>query len=164
MKTWLWIIGGFAALCVLGLVGLAGAGLYFVTRHIDTRTTTSSQALREFDDARERFQTTQPALIEIDALDRAYATRALTALPTSPTKPDSLKLLAWDPSEDRLVRMDLPFWILRLGREKLDILQDGHDLDFEQLNLDFAELERIGPALVLDHRTSSGERVLIWTQ
>ena len=163
MKTWLWIIGGFAVLFVLGLVALAGAGLYFVTRHIDTRTATSSQALREFDDARERFRTAQP-LIEVDALDRAHATRTLTALPTSPTKPASLKLLAWDPTEDRLVRMDLPFWILRLGREKLDILQDGHDLDLAQLDLDFAELERIGPALVLDHRTPSGERVLIWTQ
>jgi hypothetical protein len=162
-KTWLWIIGGFAVLCVLGLVLVAGAGLYFVSRHIDMQTTSSSGALREFDAARAQFQTTPP-ILEIDALERPHEARPVAQLPTSETKPANLYVLAWNPSEDRLVRIVLPFWILRLGSQKIDFLKDGHDVDFEQLDLDFAELERIGPALVLDHNSRSGERVLIWTQ
>ena len=58
----------------------------------------------------------------------------------------------------------MPLWVLRLGRRKIDILKSSRGFNFESLNLDIAELERIGPALVLDYRTPSGERVLIWTQ
>jgi hypothetical protein len=36
--------------------------------------------------------------------------------------------------------------------------------DLRRLNLDFKDLERIGPVLLLDVHTQTGERVLIWTE
>jgi hypothetical protein len=162
-KTWLWLLGGVAALCVLGLVALAGAGFYFVSRHVDTERTTTSDALRAFDAARAPFEDASP-LIEIDALDRPHATRPIDTLPSSPTTPEDLHLLAWSTREERLVRIRLPLWMLRYGRQKIDFLNRTQDLDLEELQIDFAQLERIGPALVLDHRPPSGDRVLIWTQ
>jgi hypothetical protein len=61
------------------------------------------------------------------------------------------------------VKISLPFWLLRMGRRKIDVGKDaGFDLD--RLNLDVNELERIGSMLVFEHRAPSGERVLIWTQ
>ena len=60
--------------------------------------------------------------------------------------------------------MSVPFWIMRLGRRKFDVIKGDPGFDFDRLKIDVNELERIGPALVLDYRRSSGERVLIWTQ
>lgn len=162
-KTWLLIILGFFAICVLGLVLIAGAGFYFVSKHIATEKTTSVSAVRRFDEARAKFKAAQP-LIEIDALERPREWRSPKSLPTSPEKPKDLYVLAWDPDDGHLARISLPFWVLRFGRQKIDFLKGPNGLDFERLNVDVAELERIGPALVLDYRAPSGERVLIWTQ
>jgi hypothetical protein len=162
VKTWLWVVAGLIAACVLGLVLLAGAGFYFVSHHIGVQKTTSPAALREFDEARAPFRAAQP-LFEIDPLERPRVLRPLGELPTSTVKPANLHVLAWDPDETRLARITLPFWVLRFGRRKLDFL-NHRGFSFEQLNLDVPELERIGPALVIDYRTPHGERVLIWTQ
>lgn len=162
-KTWLWILVAFLGLCVLGLVLLAGAGFYFVSQHIALQTTTGAEAVRTFESARAPFKTEQP-IVEIDPLERAHLHRQLADLPTSPVKPTGLYVLAWDPDDGRLARIVLPFWVMRLGRQKIDFLNDAHDFNFDRLNLDVAELERIGPALLVDYRTPSGERVLIWTQ
>jgi hypothetical protein len=162
-KTWLLIILGFFAICVLGLVVIAGAGFYFVSKHIATEKATSVSAVRMFDESRARFKTAQP-LIEIDALERPRELRSTHSLPTSPEKPKDLYVLAWNPDDGHVARISLPFWVLRFGRQKMDFLKGSSGLDFERLNVDVAELERIGPALVLDYRAPGGERVLIWTQ
>ena len=125
--------------------------------------TTSANALRSFDTARATFKTAEP-IIEIDALERPHQHRPLTEMPTASVKPTNLYVLAWDPDDGRLARIALPFWVLRLGRQKIDLLNDAEDFNFERLNVDVAELERIGPALLVDYRTPSGKRVLIWTQ
>ncbi len=162
-KTWLWITLGFIGVCVLAMVSLAGAGLYFVSHHIALQKSTSASALRSFDSARAQFKSTLP-LIEIDGFDRPREARPTADLPTSPVRPAALHVLAWDPNDGRLVRIAMPFWLLRLGRRKMDFLDDAHGFDFSSLNLDLPELERIGPALILDHRSPNGERVLIWTE
>jgi hypothetical protein len=61
------------------------------------------------------------------------------------------------------VNVSVPFWILRMGKQKMDFAgRDG--FNFDRLHLNVADLERIGPALILDYRPANGERVLIWTQ
>lgn len=159
-RTWLWILGGAVAICVLGLVVLAGAGMYFISQHVATERSTGADAIRAFDAARKGHK---DPLFEIDRADHIKLTRPLTDIPSSPTRPQHLWILAWDPDDERLVRLSLPFWLLKMGKRKIDIMQDdGFSLD--RLNLDMKELERIGPALVVDYRTPSGERVLVWTQ
>jgi len=90
--------------------------------------------------------------------------RSTQELPTSKVKPQDLKILAFDPEKQRLVKVSLPFWLLRLGKQKIDVMNDEPGFDLERLNLDVAELERIGPALVFDFRSHEGVRVLLWTQ
>ena len=160
-RRWIWIIGGLVALCVLGLVLIAGAGVYFVSQHIALQKTSSVNALRTLDTARARFRA-QP-LIEVDPLDHTREARPTTALPSSPVRVAELHVLAWNPDQNRLARIAIPFWVLRVGHRKIDFLHD-EEFDFEQLNLDVDELERIGPALILDYRAPTGARVLMWTQ
>jgi hypothetical protein len=162
-KTWLWILLGFFGVCILGLLLVAGAGVYFVSHHIAVRQTTSPAALRTFDEARATFKTQTP-ILELDSFERPRQTRRIADLPTSPNRPSNLYVLAWNPTDGRMARVTLPFWLLRLGRRKIDFMDSRQGFNFERLNLDIPELERIGPMLVLDFRSSNGERVLIWTQ
>ncbi len=161
-KGWLWTIVGVILACVLGLLVMAGAGAYFVAHHIRIQHTTSAQALHTFDAARQSFKAQQP-LIEMDAFGRPRATRPIGQLPNAAVVPQSLHVLAWNPDDDHLARISLPLWALRLARRKMTLVHADADFNLERLNLDVDELERVGPALVLDYRAPSGERVLIWT-
>jgi len=164
-KTWIWIIVSVLGVIVLTLFALAGAGVYFVSRHISATRTSSASALDQFDQCRARFKD-QPPLFDLDEFDRARVVRSPEELPTSTTRPNELWILAWNPNEEpqRLVKLSVPFWILRLGRRKFDVMSGDRPFDVSRLHLDVDELERIGPVLVLDFRRASGERVMIWTQ
>jgi len=161
-KTWIWIIVACLALGVVAMAAVAGLGLYFVASHISTGRTSSADALRTFDEVRAEFKDARP-LFEIDSHDEPRPTRRLTDLPASSTKPKNLWILAWDPDDERLSKISLPFWILRMGKQNIDVRHDG-GFDLDKLDLDVDELERVGPVLIFDFRTSDGERVLVWTR
>lgn len=162
-KTWVWVIVGVLAAALVVLVGVAGAGVYFVTRHIKTERVTSVEAIRAFDSAKAVFSDGRP-LYELDAGESPRLARPFSELPSSSTKPENLWVLAWDPNEERLVKVSVPFWMLQFGRHKMEFSNSGRRFDLERLHLDGAELERIGPALVFDYRDRDGTRVLLWTQ
>jgi len=161
-KTWIWIIAACLGLCIVALAAIAGLGIYFVASNISTGPTSSADALRAFDEIRREFRDERP-LFELDSDERPRPTRHLRDLPTSPHNPQHLWILAWDPDEERLSRISLPFWMLRLGDKNLDFRHDG-GFDLQELDLDFAQLERVGPVLIFDLRTPDGERVLVWTR
>jgi hypothetical protein len=162
-KTWIWIIVACLGLGVMSLFGLAAAGVYFAASHIDTERVSSAEALRAFDQAREEFREQKP-LFELDNYENPRPTRVLREIPTSPTRPEDLWIMAWDPDEGRILKISLPFWMLRLGRRNIDVHHDESGFDLKDLDLDVAELERIGPTLVFDLRAPEGERVLVWTR
>jgi len=162
-KTWVWVLVGTAGVGVVALLAVAGSGIYFVNRHIRAERTTSPEAMRSFDAVLGAMPRARP-LYELDSSDEPRLARQLTELPGGTTRPETLWMLAWDPEQDRLIRISLPFWMLRFGRHKMRVVRDGRGFDLERLNLDVEELERIGPALVFDFRNQDGVRVLLWTQ
>src|SRR5262245_1803601 len=111
-KTWIWIIVVFLAVCVVGMLAVAGAGVYFVASHIDTRRASGAEAFQEFDRARAAFKEDKP-LFELDQRERPRLSRQIASMPTSPTQPEYLWILAYDPDrEGRIVKVNLPFWLL----------------------------------------------------
>lgn len=162
-RTWLWIIGGLAAAGLLLLVAVAGAGVYFVSSHVNAETTSGADASDAFEIVTAGFANRRP-LYELDAQERPQLTTPLASLPTAPRPPTSLMVQAWNPDESRLLRLSLPFWLLRLGPDQIRASRQRPGFDFNQLELDISELERVGPALVFDYRNEDGERVLLWTQ
>lgn len=160
-KTIIWILVAIVGLGVVCIVGVAGAGMYFVSKHVHAGPSTSADAFRAFDAARARFKDEKP-VFDMDNRERPRQVRQFDAMPTSPTKTDVVWVLAWDPDHERLVRVSMPFWLLRLGRQKIDI--SGGGFDFQRMELDINELQRVGPVLLFDFRTPDGKRVLVWTQ
>src|SRR5687767_9333850 len=110
-RTWIWIVVIFLGVCVIGLMAAAGAGVYFVANHIDMKAATSVDAGRSFEGIKAAFKEQKP-LFEIDEFERAKAVRPIEELPTSTVKPKHLWIQAWDPDEERLVKISLPFWLL----------------------------------------------------
>lgn len=163
-RTWIWVIAGVAAVGLLAIVGLAAASFVFVSRHVDAASMPTADALAEFDRLRAQFAGRDP-LYRFDEQDRPFLTVEFASLPSAEVRPSALMIQAWNPDDERLVRMSLPFWLLRLAPDDIRMSQPHHrhGFDFHELDLDVRELERIGPALVMDYRNEDGVRVLLWT-
>ncbi len=162
IKTWVWVVAAIVAICILGAVAVAGMGYYLFTKHFDTKVTSPASAAVEFEQVKAQFVGQKP-LIELDERGRF-----LRANPDRPgrsdmRRPDQLYVLAFDPDDERIVKVTIPFWLLRLkARGTIDF--NGGQLELEDLKLTVEDLERFGPTLIVDHKSTGGERVLVWSQ
>jgi hypothetical protein len=156
----LWIVLGVVAFILICVVAFAAFGFYLVANNLKMETASATEAAQSFDEVRARFKDTP--IISLDSQERVTLSRRPPDHAPG-TKPSTMHVMAYDDDESRIVRVTIPFWMLRLGREKIR-LGTGGDLQFEQLKLTAEELERYGPSLLLDHRGGTGQRVLVWTQ
>jgi hypothetical protein len=161
VKTWVWIVVGVVVLGILGVIGMAAAGLYFVKSHVNVQATTIAAATADFQAVRQRF-TGQRPLVELD--ERGNFLHANTERPAGTVAPKSLNIMAFEPRDERVIRMDLPFWMLRLKMRGSRFDVGGGNVDLAKLRLTVEDLERYGPTLILDHKDSDGSRVLVWSQ
>jgi hypothetical protein len=161
VKTWVWVVVGVVALGILGIIAMAAAGLWFVKSHIDIRPTTTATATADFQSVRQRFSGQRP-LIELD--ERGNFLHANTDRPAGTVAPKTLNVMAFEPRDERVVRMDLPFWLLRFKMRGSRFDVGGSNVDLAKLRLTVEDLERFGPTLIVDHKDSDGSRVLVWTQ
>jgi hypothetical protein len=162
-KTWLKVILVLVAIGMLGMCAIAGAGIYFVSQHVNTERVSSSSALKQFDEALARFKDQKP-FIEIDANERVRRLRDLADIKTAQTRATTLFVMAWEPDQGRIVNLRLPLWVLTVGQRKVDLGMGAESFDLQRLELDINEIMRVGSLLILDVQTRTGERVLIWTE
>ena len=163
VKTWIWVVVAVVVLGILGVIAIAGASLYFFSQHIDTRAVSTSVAAGEFDTIRKRFENEKP-LIELDERGRFHKANPGGQRAAGVQAPETLYVLAFDPDDGRIVRVSVPFWLLRLKTGGTSIDFNGNSMDLEDLKLSVEDLERYGPKLIVDHREESGDRVLVWSQ
>lgn len=161
VKAWVWIVVGVIVFGILGVIAMAAAGLWFVKSHVNIQSSTQAVAAEDFQTVRARFANQRP-LIELD--ERGNFLQANTDRPSSPQRPNTLTILAFDSHDEKVVRVELPFWLLRLkgGGSRFDV--GGSNVDLAKLRLTVEDLERFGPTLILDQKDSDGSRVLIWSQ
>jgi hypothetical protein len=163
VKTWVWVVVGVIAVGILCVLAIAAASVYYFAQHVKTLEASPAMASREFEQVRARFTGQQP-LIELD--DRGQLLRSNPDRPVqqNPQPPEQLNVLAFDPESGRIVRVTVPFWLLRwkMGGTTIDF--NGNRMDLEDLKLTVEDLERFGPTLIVDHKTRRGDRVLVWSQ
>jgi hypothetical protein len=162
-KTWVWIVVGVVGVGVVALIATAGAGIYFVTHHIQTEGSTSDEAVHAIDAAKAALASQRP-LYEIDPDAEPRLARPLADIPSAVPKPEFVWMIAWDPDDQRLIKVSMPLWMLRFGRQRITVKRDEQAFDLAKLDLDVAEIERIGPSLLLDFKNRAGARVLVWTR
>ena len=161
VKTWVWVVVGIVVCGILSVIVMAAAGLWFVKSHVNIRSTTVAAASEDFQTVRQRFAAQKP-LIELD--EHGSFLRANTDRPAGTQRPQTLNIIAFDPHDEKMVRVDVPFWVLRLkgGGGKFDIGRSNVDL--ARMRITVEDLERYGPILILDQKDTDGSRVLVWSQ
>jgi uncharacterized membrane protein len=153
-------------LCIIGIIAMAAAGIYFVTQQVQITEASPASAERLFDEGRSRFKGAQP-LIELDSdgeIVQSHLTEARRARPASDASLEALHILAWDADDEKVVQLEIPFWLLRMKSGPLDVFSETAGLRRADLRLTVRDLEELGPSLLIDHRGRRGDRVLVWTQ
>lgn len=163
VKTWVWVVVGVAVVGILFVIAMAAAGIYYFTQHIDSRKATPTVAASEFDAVRDRFRGQKP-LIELDERGHFLRSNVDRPSPANPRQPEAIYVLAFDPDDGGLVKMKVPFWLLRFKPEKSTIDFGSRRVRLEDLKLTVEDLERFGPTLILDQTNAGGDRVLVWSQ
>src|SRR5215212_8814507 len=113
VKAWVWVVLAILAIGVLGVVAMAGVGVYFFSQHIDTRTASPANAAHDFEQAKARFHGQKP-LIELDEHGRYLRSNTDRTPPPNVKSPESINVMAFDPDDGRIVRLSIPFWLVRM--------------------------------------------------
>lgn len=161
-RTWLSILLAVVAIAVVLCLALVGGAAYWLYQHVQTQELSSDGAADEFRRARARFAGQQP-LVEMRPGAEPVVHRGTG--PASSTPVANFHVLAYDPDEEKLMRANVPFWVLKMAPEKSISFTSRDRLLFSRLRLSMDDIERRGPGLVmdLDDVPVRGVRLLIWT-
>jgi hypothetical protein len=147
-------------LAFVGIVGLS-LGAWFFASAFERDTADEPAAAASFEDVRRRFADAEPVLDILDN-ERMVVRREPSA--THPDRPlQRLQVMAWDPDDESLARVTLPFWFLRLKAGPLDV-SGKVMINHHHVDMTVEQIERYGPTLLVDHEGRGGDRLLIWTE
>jgi hypothetical protein len=165
MPTWVPIVGGVAVLLVFVAIGGVLFGAAWFREHVDVAETTTESADTAFGEVVQRYAG-KPPLIEM----RGSIPVPSAALQTSGPRPaegaaaiTSIHVLAWNPRDRKLARIELPFWLVRMKDTPIQFGEYASGLD-EKIRLRASDIERNGPGIIVDMVRPAGERALVWAQ
>lgn len=162
-KKWVPIVVGIVIFVVVVGAGLLGGLIYVVKRQVKVQTVTAAAGQEEFDRMVERMAGQKP-FVELPAPGSAGEPIVHREMETHPTGSIStVHILVWSPRDDKLARVDLPFWLMRLGGNKPFTFNSGL-MDEVRLQVTPEEIDRRGPGLILNWTTERGNRLLVWTE
>jgi hypothetical protein len=149
---------GVVGVLIFLTVVVVGGGAWFFASAFDSTAATEAAASASFEQVRQRFAGVVP-VFALDAGETVAVRRQ--PLPAGAARPIAqLHLRHWDPDDDELVEVTLPFWLVRLNPGEFSVTADEHGLR----GVTAGQIERYGPTLLVDHAGRGGERLLIWTE
>ncbi len=161
-RTWIWIVVGiFVFLCVLAIGGVIFTASWLGS-HVEIVEAPAPDAAKSFDEVRTKFPDQRP-LIEFHDSGRGTITTN-PATTASSTRLTTLHIMAFDDDEGKLVRVDVPFWLLRLKSGPIAFSSWASGFDDERARLRVEDIERRGPGIVIDLTQAGEGRVLIWAE
>jgi hypothetical protein len=170
--TWVWVVLGVLGFFVMMCVLLVGGGIYMFRQHVQTESASTQDVQGTFEETRKRFAGQQP-LVEIrktDNTDQQVVVHKPPETAERRTDLQSIRVLAYDPREGRLVRVAVPAWLARMvmserrgsGRRRITV--SGENIEFDTGDLTFEDVERNGPGLIVDVSDDRGSQVLVWAE
>ena len=159
-RRWVIVAFGIAILLVFIGIGAIIAAVAWFQENLHVQASSPQDAQTEFDSIRQKFAGRAPLLEMRDGRPRYTGERDKAG--GSTTKLDTLHVLVWDPDEEKLARVALPFWLLRMKSDPIQISAYASGMD--DVDLRPEDIEKYGPGIVLDTTSRDGERVILWTQ
>jgi len=166
-SPWWWWAGGFLGLALLGM----GVAAILFLSWTDLHEANPRAARAAFAEALALAGRSGPqaatAYLYLDEAGQVQVRRELESDPPSDLR--TLHLLAWDPHDDRLLRVDFPYWFVRVKMNdtiNLGTMTTALSGDWQHLELKVSvgELRRRGAGVVLDHTRQDGMRLLLWSE
>jgi hypothetical protein len=154
-------VGAFVLIVGVGLVAVVGYVIYQQFA-FQAKSATELSADQEFALIVAKFEGQKPYLV-IKGGEPVLSDEPAA----SPGKPvEALHIIVWDPDERKVVKLNMPFWLLRMTKGQPIKISSHDDPGGEPMKLKITaeDLERRGPGLILDHKEASGQRVLVWAQ
>ena len=162
MRRWIWIVLIVLTVGLVSCAGLVGGGIWYASTHFKVREVARADVEQEFTRLRTRFKDQKPLLDARRGIGIASDRLEARALAYSGPPPKNLCLLVWTEEQPKAVQLCLPFWLLKM--------KSGRGLKFDvpngearRLELSAKDLERAGPALLLDEEHDRS-RLLVWTE
>ena len=119
--------------------------------------------MKAFDDVHAKFP--GRPLIEIkDGEPESVGDRS--SQPASRVELTTLHVLAWDPDDEHLVRVEIPFWVLRLKSGPISFSSYAAGLRSDRVRLTVEDIEQHGPGIVVDVTDTrrNHDRALVWAE
>jgi len=141
-----------------------GVGIFgwIASRRVHVQRAASEEAQLALRTQRQAIRDTQP-FFDLDAA-RGPARRPSDSTQGHGERATSFQVLAYYADGGRLVRASVPFWFLKLKGPAAQLALRGTGFDLEKLEATPAEIQRLGPHLLLDEIRSDGSRLLVWTE
>lgn len=163
VRTWL-LIGATAVLMFVVSCGvIVGGAAYLIGKrvHIDMHAT-ESEAEASIARILEGIAEKTPLIASHQDPDVIREELHRRAESYTGALPRALHVFVWNPSDEKLVRFHIPFWLLKMKPVgPLDL--DAGDFQLRRFRVSAADLERAGPLLIIDLREDD-TRVLVWTE
>ncbi len=163
-RRWLPVLLGIVLVLCVGLAALVGSCAYLVRQQVQV---SEQSSMDDYERAAaavlERFDGVPP-LIEDGVGGPSLSQKALAQRRQRTGSPAirDLHVLVFSTKEGKLVRLTLPFWLLRMAPDgRMDIDVDNVDLDKVRLSIEDVESAGPGPLYV---RKRGSSRVLVWTE
>jgi hypothetical protein len=154
-------IAVFASCVGVSLVAVAGYFVYqqfaFVSQPANDET-----ARQKFEAVSRQFEGQQPLLV----IEDGQPVINKNTHPRSGKPVEALHVMVWDPKDERIITLNIPFWLIRMTKGRPIRLSAG-DRDTvvtPELHITADDLLRYGPGLILLHKDAGGERVIVWAQ
>ena len=151
---------GIRILLVVALLAAVGIVFSFVAtwRSVEVTDADAARAALAFEMERMQIGSADPI---ITFYEGGHVRRPVPAEPQP--APSTLFMLVYHRPSGRLARAEVGFWFLRMKGPASERVLSGAGIDLQALGLTVDELERYGPALVLDAQRGDN-RVLVWTR
>lgn len=146
-KIVLGVAGGFVILIVV----IMAAGAYMVMSAFQTQETSQQEAAAAFTEMRAKFPGVTPAFA-FQGGRPEIARQPPAAAAAKP--PSTVHVLFFDQREQRLMRVNLPLSLLKLGNSPIRV---------NDVELQIEDVERYGSTVLLDGDTPDGDPVFVWT-
>jgi hypothetical protein len=163
-KRWGLIVLGVVIFVIVVGGGMIGTAVYLLSRQFEVHSVPASSPEPEFDKVLAQFEGQKP-YIEIPSPSADTPPTVHHEQEKAQAQPlNTIHLLVWDPGERKVVRVNFPFWIVRLrGDRPLNLSSSQSGLrSGVRLQVTPEQIERHGPGLIVDLTGRVGERVLVW--
>jgi len=164
-KKWLYIALGVFVVLIFLAIGAIYAAVTYVQNHVQVASSSEEDATKAFDEVHKRF-TGKPMLMEWRDDRPVLNEEAMKVVSTSQRVTlTTLHFVGFNDNEGRIVRFDVPFWLLRMKSGPINVGSEmNNGWSTERLRITVEDLEKFGAGIILDSTTRGGQRALLWAE